>query len=168
MKISNLRIVWMEVKNLSLQDLLSCPLTTTQDAQRLRTVEIPITIKFFITHNLHTQPLQCHYAVSKANINTITTNTTVESPHFPIHLQIKDNYFKVQLENDLCLHVSYHEFKTMAQSLEQLQQNKTQHFEQDHSLLDTYPIVQHTDVTLNTNKIEPFTQSNQAANYTWS
>ena len=32
-------------------------------------------------------------------------------------------------------------------------------------MLETYPIVQHTDVTLNTNRTEPFKQSNQTANY---
>ena len=74
----------------------------TQDENRLRTVEIPNSIKFFMTHNQQTQPIQCHYAVSKEYINTITSDTTVESPHFPI----------TTLENYLYLPVSYHEFKT--------------------------------------------------------
>ena len=61
-----------------------------------------------MTHNQHTQPIQCHYAVSK------TTETAGESPHFPIYLQIKDNSLKVQLENYLYLPVSYREFKIKA------------------------------------------------------
>ena len=64
------------------------------------------------------QPMQCHYAVSKEYINKITPDSTIESLHFPIYLQIKDNYFKVQLKNDLYLTVSYHEFKTKAQPSE--------------------------------------------------
>ena len=122
MKIPNPRIVWTEGKNLSLLDLLSRSLTTkTQDEYRVRTVEIPDTIKFFMTHNHHTQRIQCHYAVSKECINTITTITTTQSLHFPIYIQVKDNYFKVKLENDLYLPVSYHEFKTKAQPTEHLQ-----------------------------------------------
>ena len=97
MKFPNLHIVWTERKNISLSDLLSCSLTTTtQDEHRLCTVEIPDSIKIFMTHNQNTQPIQCHYAVSKKYINSISTDTHVESPHFPIYLQIKDNYFKVQ------------------------------------------------------------------------
>ena len=119
----------------------------------------------FLTHNQHTQPIQCHYAVSNENINTITTNTTVESPHFPIYLQVKDNYFKVQLKNDPYLPVSYHEFKTKAQPIENLQQNRTQQFKQNHALLETYSIVQHTDVPLNKNKTVPHTQFTLKANY---
>ena len=105
-----------------------------------------------MTHNQNTQSIHCHYAISKEYINTITTNTTVESTHFPIYLQAKHNCFKLILENDLFPPFSYHEFKTKAQPLEQLQQNKTQQFKQNHSLLENYPIVQHTDVTLNTKK----------------
>ena len=64
MKFPNLHIIWMERKIFSLPDLLSCSLTTTtQDENRPRTVEIPNYIKFFMTNNQHTQPLQCHYAV---------------------------------------------------------------------------------------------------------
>ena len=75
----------MEGKNISLPDFLSRSLrTTTQDEHRLRTVEIPDSIYFFMTPNQNTKPIQCHYAVSKEYINTITTNTTVEPPHFPI------------------------------------------------------------------------------------
>ena len=92
MKFTNLLIVWTEGKYLSLPDLLSCSLTTTtQDEHRLRTVEIPDSIKFFMTHNQNTQPMQCHYAVSKEYVKTVSTSTTVESPHFPIYVQIKDN-----------------------------------------------------------------------------
>ena len=48
----NLHIVWTERKNLPLPDFLSCSLTTTiQDEHRLRTVEIPDSIKFLMTHN---------------------------------------------------------------------------------------------------------------------
>ena len=44
----NLLIVWTESKTLSVPDLLSCSLTTkTQEEHRLRTVEIPDSIKFF-------------------------------------------------------------------------------------------------------------------------
>ena len=32
-------------------------------------------------------------------------------------------------------------------------------------MLETYPVVQHADVTLNTNETEPFTQSTQKVNY---
>ena len=61
MKFPNLRIVWKGAKNLSLPNLLSRSLpTTTQDEHRLRTVEIPDSIKFFLTHNQNTQPIQCH------------------------------------------------------------------------------------------------------------
>ena len=69
-----------------------------------------------MTHKEHTQPKQCHYAVSlgKENISSVTADTAVESPHFPIYSQIKDNYFKVQIQNDLYLLVSYQEIKTKA------------------------------------------------------
>ena len=121
MKFPNLQIVWKEGKKLSLPDLLSCSLTTTtQDEHCLRTVEIPDSIEFFMTHKQNTQPLQCHYAVSKEYINTVSTDTNVESPHFPVYLQIKDNYFKIKLENDLNFLVSYHEFHTKAQPLEHI------------------------------------------------
>ena len=66
--------------------------------------------------------------------------------------------FEVKLENYFYLPSLYHEFKTKAQPLEHLKQNKTQHLKQHRSLLEFDPIVQHTDVTLNTNKTEPFTQ----------
>ena len=137
-KIPNLQIIWTEGKNLSFPDLLSRSLaTTTQDEHCLRTVEIPDTINLFMTNNQHTQPIQCHYDVSKEYIKTKTPTTTIESPHFPIYLQIKENYVKTQLENHLYLPVLYHELKTKEQPLEQLQQNKTQQFKQKHSLLET-------------------------------
>ena len=64
-------------KNLSLPDLLSRSLTTTrQDEHRLRTVEIPDSIKIFMTHNQNTQIIECHYAVSKEYINTVSTENT--------------------------------------------------------------------------------------------
>ena len=85
MKFPKLHIVWTEGKNLSIPDLLSRSLrTTTQDEHCLRTVEIPESIKFFMTHNRNTQPIQCHYAVSKEYINLASTDANVESPHFPI------------------------------------------------------------------------------------
>ena len=119
-------------------DLLSRSLTTTtQDEHCLRTVEIPDTINFFMTNHQHTQPIQCHYDVSKEYIKRKTPAFTIESPHFPIYLQIKDNYVNAQLENDLYLPVLYHELKTKEQPLEQLQQNKTEQFKQKHSLLET-------------------------------
>ena len=127
MKFPNLHIVWTEAKNLSLLDLLSRSLTTTtQDEHRLRTVEISDSIKLFMTHNQNTQPIQCHYAVSKEYINLVSTDIHVEPPHFPIYLQIKDNYFKVKLENDLYLPVSHYEFKTKAQPLENMHHQKRQ------------------------------------------
>ena len=126
MKFPNLHIVWTEGKNLSLPDLLSRSLTAkTQDEHRLDTVEIPDSIEFFITHNQNTHPIQCHYAVSKKKINPISSNSHVESPHFPIYLQIKDIFFKVQLENDLYLPVSYHEFQTKAKPLDNIHQQNT-------------------------------------------
>ena len=70
--------------------------------------------------------------MSKEYINTVTTNNTVESPHFPLYLQVKDNYFNVQLDNNLYLPVSFYEFKTKAQPLEQLKQNKRHYFKQNH------------------------------------
>ena len=119
MKFPNLHIFWTEGKNLSLPDLLIRSLTTTsQDEHRLRTVEVPDLTKFFMMHNQKTQPIQCRYAVSKAYINSISTDTHVESPNITIYLQIEDNYFKVQLENDLYLPVSHYGFKTKAQPLE--------------------------------------------------
>ena len=61
MKFPISHIVWTEGKNLSLPDLISRSLTTTsQDEHRLRTVEIPDSITFFMTHNQNTQPIQCH------------------------------------------------------------------------------------------------------------
>ena len=54
---------------------------------------IPESIKFFKTHNQNIQPIQCHYVVSKEYNNSVPTDTHVESPQFPIYLQIKDNYF---------------------------------------------------------------------------
>ena len=42
---------------------------------------------------------------------------------------------------------------------------KLQQFKNNYSLLEIYSIIQHTDVTLNTNKTELFTQSNHNANY---
>ena len=84
-KFPNLRIIWTEGKNLLLPDLLSRSLlTTTHNDHRLRTVEIPDSIKFFMTHNQNTEPIQCQYAVSKEYINSVYTDTHVESPHFPI------------------------------------------------------------------------------------
>ena len=53
-------------------------MTTTNDEHHLRTVEIPDSMKLFMTHNQNTQPLQCHYAVSKEYINSVFTDTYVE------------------------------------------------------------------------------------------
>ena len=164
MKFPILHIVWTEGKNLSLPDLLSCSLTTTtQNKHRFPTVEVPDSIKFFKTHNQNAQHIQCHYAVSKEYINAVSTDTTVESPHFPIYQQIKDNYFKVQLENDIYLSILYNEFQTKAQPSEQIHHNKIQQLKLIHLLLQAYPIIQNTDVTLNTNKTEPFIQFTQVA-----
>ena len=59
----------------------------------------------------------------------------------------------------------YHEFQTKAQTFEQKQQNKAQQIQHNHSLVETYPIIQHTDVRLNTCKTEPFTNSTRDTNY---
>ena len=112
-----------------------------------------------MTHNQNTQPIQCHYAVSKEYINSVSRDTHVESPHFPIYLNIKDNYFKLQLEINPYLPVSHYEFQTKAQTLHNIHQNKI------HSLSKIYPIIQQTDVTLNTNKTEPLKQFSHDANY---
>ena len=133
MKFPNLQIVWTEGRSFSLPDLSSRSLTTTtQDEYRLRTVEIPKNIKFVITHNPSTQPIQCNYAVSKKYITSVSTDTIVESPNFPIYLQIKDNYFKFQLENYLYLPVSHHEFQTKVQPIEQINQQRFQHLKNNH------------------------------------
>ena len=63
------------------------------------------------------------------------------------------------------LPVSLNEFQAKGQPLDQIQQNKLQQFKHNHSLVETYPIIQHTDVTLNTNATQPFTQSNQDTNF---
>ena len=42
---------------------------------------------------------------------------------------------------------------------------KLQQFKNNYSQLENYHIIQHRDVTLNTNKTEPFIQSNHNANY---
>ena len=120
-----------------------------------------------MTRNQNTQTIQCNYALSKEYINSVSTDTHVESPHFPIYLQNKDNYFKVQLENDLYLPVSHYELKTKAQPLENMHQQKQQKFKNNYSFPENYPIIQHTDVTLDTNKTEPFIQLsyNHDANY---
>ena len=106
-------------------------------------------------HNQNTQPIQCHYAVSKEYINSVYSDNHVESPHFPIYLQIRDNFLKVQLENDLYLPASHYEFKTKAQPLENIHQQKLQQPKNNYSPPESYPIIQDTDVTLNTNKTEP-------------
>ena len=72
-------------------------------------VEITESIKFFLTLNQQTSPLQYHYAVSNEYINTIITDTTKESTQLPIQLQIIDNYSKVQLGNNHYPPVSYEE-----------------------------------------------------------
>ena len=87
-----------------------------------------------MTHNQNTQPIQCHYAVTKEYNNSVSTGTHVESPHIAIYLQIKGNYFKVQLGNDLYLPVSHYEFKTKAQPLEHLHQQKLQQFKKNYPL----------------------------------
>ena len=159
MKFPNLHIVWTEGNILPFPDLLSRSLTpTTQDEHRFRTVELPDSINFFMTHKQNTQPIQCHYVVSKEYIHSVSIDTHVESPHFPIYLQIKDNSFKVQLENDLYLPVSHHEVKTKEQPLEGIHQQKLQNPNNNYSPPENYPVIQHTDVTINPNRTEPFTK----------
>ena len=118
-----------------------------------------------MTHNQNTQPMQCHYAVSKEYINTISTSTKVDSPHFPIYLQIKDNYFRVQLKNDLYLPVSLHEFKNKAQPLGRITHNKTHQMCTSTNPESPYPIIQHAVFTLNINRTEPYTNLSTNANY---
>ena len=77
-----------------------------------------------MTHNQRTKPIQCHYNLSKEYINTVTRDSTVDSTPFLIYLQIKDNYFKVQLGNNLYLRVLYHEHKTKAQPLDNIQNHR--------------------------------------------
>ena len=149
MKFPNLHIVWTEGKNLSLPDLLSRSLTTTTQDEH-RKVETPDSIKIFMTHNQNTQPIQCHNAVSKECISSVSTDTHVESPYLRTYIKIKANYFKVQLENILYLPVSYYKFQTKAQPLDNIHQQKIQQFK-NYSLPEIYPIIQHADVTLNTN-----------------
>ena len=109
-----------------------------------------------MTHKQSTQPILCQYAISKEYINTVSADTNLESPHFPIYLQIKDKYFKAQLEYDLYLPVLYHKFQTKA-PLEHINQHNIQHLKNNRLLLENYLIIQHTDVTLKTKKTEPFT-----------
>ena len=51
------------------------------------------------------------------------------------------------------------------QPLEHVHQHRTQQLKQNQVYSENYPIVQHTDVTLNTNKTEPFTPNKQNGNY---
>ena len=94
-KFLNLHIVWTEGKKLSLQDLLSCKLPkTTQDKHRVRTV-IPDSIKFFMTHNQNTPPIQCHYAVSKEYSYTQSLQTLLKNHHiFPFTYRLKTTISK--------------------------------------------------------------------------
>ena len=46
-----------------------------------------------------------------------------------------------------------------------MHQQKLQQFKSNYSLLEIYTNIQHTDVTINTNKTEPFTEFNHNANY---
>ena len=86
-----------------------------------------------MTHNLNTQPIQCNYAVSKEYINLVSTDTNTEPTHFPIYFQIKENYFKVQLEKDLYLPVSQNEFRTKAQPVDHIYQKRNQYFKNNYS-----------------------------------
>ena len=83
-------------------------MTKTQDERRQNTVKIPDSLVFFMTHNQQT-PIQCHHAVSKKHINSYTTDTTVEPTHFPIYPRIKNNFFKIWLDNNIYIAVSYDE-----------------------------------------------------------
>ena len=68
----------MDCRNFPLSDLFGCsPRTTTQDEYRLKTVDIPDSIKFLMTHNQQTAQT-CHSAVSKDYVYTVTTKSTVE------------------------------------------------------------------------------------------
>ena len=49
--------------------------------------------------------------------------------------------------------------------MDHIHQHKIQHLKTYHSHPEVYPIIQHTDVTLKTNKTLPFTQTNHDANY---
>ena len=62
----------------------------------------------------------------KKYINSVSTDAHVESPQFLIYLKNKDSYFKVQLENNLYLPFSHHEFQTKAHTLDKIYQQKIQ------------------------------------------
>ena len=49
-----------------------------------------------------------------------------------MYLQFRDNYFKVQLEKDLHLPVSYHAVKFKAQPLEYIHHNESELSQQSH------------------------------------
>ena len=72
----------------------------------------------------------------------MTTITVVETSHFPIYLQTKDKYFKVQLENNLYRPVWDHEYKTKALPSEHLHYYKTQQLKPSQSRIEIYPIIQ--------------------------
>ena len=110
-------------------------------------------------------PILCHYTISKEYFNSVTTNSTVESTHFAIYLRINDNYFKVQLENNIYLPDSYTEDSTEMQPLERIHNQRAKQTQQNQNFTETYPIVQHTDATLNTIKTDPFTTASQNLNY---
>ena len=61
--------------------------------------------------------------------------------------------------------MSHYELKTKAQPLENIHQQKIQQSKINYSFPENNPIIQHTDVTLNTNKTEPFKKSNPDADY---
>ena len=93
-EMSKPHIIWMDWRNFSLSDLLGCsPGTTTQDGYRLKTVEIPDSIKFLMTHNQQSAQT-CHYVVSKDYVYTVTAKSNVEETHFVINLEIKDKFFE--------------------------------------------------------------------------
>ena len=56
----NLHIVWTEGKNLHIVSLIRSLTTTAQDQKCFRRMEVPDSIKFFITHNQQTSLIQCH------------------------------------------------------------------------------------------------------------
>ena len=114
-----------------------------------------------MTHNQYTPPIQFHYALSNKYFYTVTTEATEESTHFLIYLEKKHSYLKVQPENNLYLPVSYKDNKTEAQTLEP----QNQQLKHKQPFFEMCPTVQQTDVTLNTNKTEPYTLDSTNANY---
>ena len=78
-------------------------------------------------HNQQTPPIQCHNAVAKEYVTGMTTETIVETQHFPIYQRLKDKLLKLQF-NKIYLHASQTEHSTKAQPLNHVQNQRTKQF----------------------------------------